>query len=91
MIKFIKNLFTPRHGFIYQKKNGDQGFYVVTNCTAIKGSNATTFSNASSRQIGINSIGFRAKCLNRSGQVRSFYFDNVRQLRKLSIFERVVS
>lgn len=88
----ISNLIAPaRHGFIYQKKNGDEGFYIVTNCTAIKGGTSTSFLNAESRASGINRIGFKAKVLNRDGGVRSFYFSKVREMRKLSIFEEVIA
>ena len=88
----IKNIFSPaRHSFIYQKANGEEGIYIVTNCTAFKGSNATAFSNEESRAVGIYKIGFRAKCLNRGGAVRSFYYQKVREMRKLSVFEEVVA
>lgn len=88
----FKNTFAPaRHSFIYRKANGEDGIYIVTNCTAFKGSNATAFSNKESRSVGIHRIGFRAKVLNRGGCVRSFYYQKVREMRKLSIFEEVVA
>jgi len=95
MIKNIKtiiqNIIAPKHCFLYTKKNGQEGIYIVTNCSAIKGSQSTTFSNERSREKGIYSIGFRAKVLNRGGAVRSFYFNQVREMQKLSIFERAIS
>ena len=87
----ISNILRPKHRFVYTKKNGETGIYIVTNCTAIKGGRSTTFSNDEARKVGIYSIGFRAKVLNRDGAVRSFYFDKVREMQKLSIFERVVA
>ena len=92
----ISNILRPKHSFIYTKKNGDTAFYIVTNCTAIKGKETTSFTNDSARAIGIQSLGFRALAVNRinkeSGDkgIRSFYFDQIRELRKLSILERVV-
>ena len=87
----ISNILRPKHRFLYTKKNGEQGIYIVTNCTAIKGSEKTSFSNDESRKRGIYKIGFRAKVLNRDGAVRSFYYSKVREMQKLSIFERAVS
>ena len=40
----IANILRPKHRFLYTKKNGEQGIYIVTNCTAIKGSEKTSFS-----------------------------------------------
>lgn len=95
MLNFFKtitsNIRSPKHRFLYTKKNGEEGVYIVTNCTAIKGSDSTKFSNAESRANGIYSIGFRAKVLNRNGGVRSFYYDKVREMHKLSIFEEVMA
>ena len=92
LIKTIaSNIRSPKHRFIYTKKNGEQGIYIVTSCTAIKGSDKTSFSNDESRKCGIYKIGFRAKVLNRDGGVRSFYYDKVREMQKLSIFEEVVA
>jgi hypothetical protein len=51
----------------------------------------TRFSNKESREQGIYKIGFRAKVVNRGGAVRSFYYDKVREMQKLSIFERAVT
>ena len=88
----ISNIFAPaRHRFIYEKKNGEQGIYIVTNCTALKGCDSTSFSNSESRSAGIFKIGFKAKVLNRSGQVRSFHYARVREMKKLSIFEEVIA
>ena len=95
MIKYIQNIIqniiSPKHRFLYTKKNGQEGIYIVTNCKAIKGSQATSFSNEQSRAKGIYSIGFRAKVLNRGGAVRSFYYKEVREMQKLSIFERAIT
>lgn len=95
MLNFFKtitsNIRSPKHRFLYTKKNGEEGVYIVTNCTAIKGCDSTKFSNAESRANGIYSIGFRAKVLNRNGGVRSFYYNKVREMHKLSIFEEVVA
>ena len=88
----ISNIFAPaRHRFIYQKKNGEQGIYIVTNCTALKGCDSTSFSNSESRSAGIFKIGFKAKVLNRAGGVRSFHYARVREMKKLSIFEEVIA
>jgi hypothetical protein len=85
------NILRPKHRFLYTKKNGEQGIYIVQNCTAIKGSDMTRFSNQESREQGIYKIGFRAKVVNRGGAVRSFYYNKVREMQKLSIFERAVT
>jgi hypothetical protein len=88
----IKNIFAPaRHRFIYQKKNGEQGIYIITNSTALKGCDSTSFSNSESRANGIYKIGFKAKVLNRGGRVRSFHYARVREMKKLSIFEEVIA
>ena len=87
----ISNIFAPaRHRFIYQKKSGEEGIYIVTNCTALKGCDSTSFSNSESRAQGIFKVGFKAKVLNRAGGVRSFHYSKVREMKKLSIFEEVI-
>ena len=95
MIKLIKNITSnilrPKHRFLYTKKSGEEGIYIVTNCTAIKGSRSTSFSNDESRARGVFSIGFRAKVLNRDGAVRSFYYNKVCEMHKLSIFESAIT
>ena len=95
MIRLIKTIFSnivrPKHRFLYTQRNGEEGIYIVTNCTAIKGGSATTFSNEESRARNIYSIGFRAKCLNRDGEVRSFYYGKIREMHRLSIFETAIT
>jgi hypothetical protein len=84
----LKNLLSPaRHSFKYQKSNGDWNWYIVTNCTALKGCDSTTYANGQDRARGINKTFFKAKCLNRNGGVRSFYFNKVQEVRKLSLLE----
>jgi len=93
MIKTLKaiisNLLSPKFRFIYTKRNGQTAIYVVQNPKAFKGSKKTTFTNDSARAVGDYNIGFRAKCLSRGGEVRSFYYKQVRELQRLSIWEVV--
>ena len=90
IIAILKNIFRPKYRFIYKKRNGEQGMYVITNPTAFKGSLKTTFSNPLSRRLGNYNIGFLAKTWKQGNwEVRSFYWDKVRDLQKLSIFEQL--
>jgi hypothetical protein len=82
---------SPKWRLIYVKRYGDRDVYVITNPTIMKGDAKTTFSNEISRKFGINKIGFRACCVNRDFQPRSFYFDKIEHLTKVSLFEEVVS
>jgi len=92
-MKFIKNILSnllrPKFRFLYTKRNGEQGIYIITNPTALKGSLKTTFSNVISRAGGDHNIGFRAKCLNRDGQVRSFYYKKIQDLHRVGLTEEV--
>jgi hypothetical protein len=86
----LTNLLSPtRHAFKYQKANGDWNWYIVTNCTALKGCDSTTYANSEDRARGINKTFFKAKVLNRGGSVRSFYFKKVQEVRKLTLLEEV--
>jgi hypothetical protein len=97
-MKYLKNilanLIRPKFRFIYTKKNGEQGIYIVTNPTALKGSMKTTFSNPMSRARGDHNIGFRAVCLNRpmgKGKfgIRSFYYKKIQDLHRVGLLEEV--
>jgi len=95
MIKKLKTIFnnitSPKFRFIYTTLDGKTEIYIIQNPrTFRKSTNRTTFSNDASRERGDYNIGIRAKCLTREGQVRSFYYDRMRELHKISIFEEVV-
>ena len=75
--------------YVFKKLELDYKDYVVQNPKAFKGSKKTTFTNDSARAVGDYNIGFRAKCLSRGGEVRSFYYKQVRELQRLSIWEVV--
>ena len=95
MIQLIKtiisNIKSPKWRIIYTKKNNDTDVYIITNPTIMKGSARTTFSNQFSRAVGQYQIGFRACVVNRDFQPRSFHFDKVKHMSKISIFEEVVA
>jgi hypothetical protein len=95
MIKLLKtiisNMKSPKWRIIYTKSNGETDCYVITNPTLMKGSNKTTFSNNLSRMKGLYKIGFRACVVNREFQPRSFHFNKIRHISKVSIFEEVVA
>jgi hypothetical protein len=91
IIKTIfSNLISPKFRFVYTTRKGQTDIYIVQNPTAFKGSKKTTFSNPSSREEGDYNIGFRAVCLSRGGEVRSFYYKQMRELQKLSLTEQVI-
>ena len=85
----ISNIRSPKWRIVYTKRNGDTDVYIISNPTVMKGSTKTTFSNEWSRSVGQYQVGFRAKCLSREGQPRSFYFDKIKHLSKVSLFEEV--
>ena len=95
MIQLIKtiisNIKSPKWRIIYTKKNNDTDVYIITNPTIMKGSAKTTFSNEWSRAVGQYQIGFRACVVNRDYQPRSFHFDKIKHMSKISIFEEVVA
>ena len=96
MIKKIKtilnNIFSPKFRFLYTTLEGKTEIYIIQNPrTFRKSTNRTTFSNEESRERADYNIGIRGKCLTRGGQVRSFYYDRMRELHKISIFEEVVA
>ena len=86
----ISNIKSPKWRLVYEKRNGDKDVYIIQNPTIMKGSKKTTFSNDFSRTLGQYHIGFRAKCISREGEPRSFYFDKIIHLSKVSLFEQVI-
>ena len=93
MIQFFKtiisNIKAPKWRIVYTKANGDTDVYIITNPTIMKGSTRTTFTNKWARKVGQYQIGFRACVVNREYQPRSFHFDKIKHMGKVSIFEEV--
>lgn len=85
----ISNIRSPKYRFIYTRKDGTTDMYIIQNPIRFKGSKKTTFSNDVSRKFNDYNIGFRAKCLSRDGQVRSFYYAQIRELHRLPLTEEV--
>ena len=86
IISKIKGLLSPKYRIVYQKENGDIDTYILQNPSWAKG-RPPHFSNDYFRSKGIFNKGFKAKCLNRDGGVRSFNYTGVRSVQKLTFLE----
>ena len=86
----IKNLFKAKYRLVYQKESGEFDTYILQNPSWAKGRNIPHFSNDYFRSKGIFNKGFKAKCLNRDGGVRSFNYTGVRSVQKLTLLESLV-
>jgi len=87
LIATIKNLLKAKYRIVYQKQNGDFDTYILQNPSWAKGRNIPHFSNPEYRKVGIFNKGFKAQVVNREYSVRSFNYNGIRSVQKLSLLE----
>ena len=87
--QILKNLKAPRYSVIYKKENGATSSYVLINPSIFHGNKRVTFSNPHWREaFGYDrEKGFRALVLDKG--VRSFNWDGIQSIHKLSPLEMV--
>jgi len=90
IIAKIKSLLKAKYRIVYQKQNGDFDTYILQNPSWAKGKNIPHFSNPDYREAGIWNKGFKAQVVNRDYGVRSFNYDGVRSVQKLTLLESII-
>jgi hypothetical protein len=87
--EFLKNVKAPRYSVIYRKSDGTTDVYVLQNPSIFKGNKFVTYSNDHFRKaFGYERTkGFRALVIGKG--VRSFDWDGIKNITKLSPFEVV--
>ena len=87
--EILKNLKAPRYSIIYRKSDGTTDVYVLQNPSIFQGNKYVTYSNDHFRKaFGYErKKGFRALVIGKG--VRSFDWDGIKTIQKLSPFEVV--